>query len=300
VLCSFEEDLSAAKPLARRLGVPCQLVECHHFPDGESRVRIDPRPERAIVFRSLHHPNEKLLELLLLASVLSDGARPILVAPYLPYMRQDAAFRPGEAVSQRIVGRLIADAFEAVVSVDPHLHRTASLETVFPGSVTVVVSAAPVLAETIRSAGGEKPLLVGPDCESEPLVAAVARQAGADHLVLDKTRRGDRDVSVESTRLAHVRGRRVVLIDDLVSTGATLIETAKLLREAGCTDLEALIVHALFDETAAAALAAAGIERIRSSDTIAHPTNAFCVAPLLAQAIGSHALLGEGPGGVSA
>ena len=70
VLCTFEDSRSAGEALASALRLPCQLVDCHHFPDGESRVRLDPVPRRAVVYRALQHPNDKLIELLLLASVL--------------------------------------------------------------------------------------------------------------------------------------------------------------------------------------------------------------------------------------
>jgi ribose-phosphate pyrophosphokinase len=298
VLCSFDEDLPAARDLAQRLGVPHQAVDCHHFPDAESRVRIDPCPEGAIVFRALDHPNQKLLELLLLASVLAEAgsARPILVAPYLPYMRQDVAFRRGEAVSQRVVGRLLAAAFQAVLSVEPHLHRTLRLADVFPGANALAIPAAPALAQELLSLPGPAPLLVGPDRESEPLVSAVARLAGAECLVLEKTRHGDRSVSIGPTQRERVQGRPIVLIDDVVSTGATLVEAAQRLRAAGAARIEALIVHALFDAAAAAALIAAGIGRVRSCDTLPHPTNAIGIGALIADAIRGHDLLGA-PGG---
>jgi ribose-phosphate pyrophosphokinase len=286
-LCTFEDGAPQAEALGRALGVPVQRVACHRFPDGESRVRVDPCPERALIYRSLHQPNEKLIEILLLASVLRDHGRqrPLLVCPYLPYMRQDVAFRPGEAVSQRVVGELLARAHAAVITVDPHLHRTPSLDTVLPGSVAVALSAAPALGQLVRCDAARAPLLVGPDCESEPLVAAVARHAGTPFLVLEKTRQDDRNVRVTRSRGDAIGGRHVVLVDDMASTGGTLVRAAKLVQEAGCSGVEALVVHALFDAAAAAALAAAGIERVRSSDSVPHPTNSAPLAALLAESI---------------
>ena len=101
---------AAAERLAQALGVPCRTVTVHRFPDGESLVRVEPSPETAFLYRSLDHPNDKLVELLLAVSALraNGAAKVVLIAPYLAYMRQDIAFHDGEAISQRVVGKLLA------------------------------------------------------------------------------------------------------------------------------------------------------------------------------------------------
>ena len=128
-----------------------------------------------VLLRTLDHPNEKLVDLLLAARTARLlGARHLtLVAPYLAYMRQDMAFHPGEAVSQRIVGRFLADLFDAVITVDPHLHRIARLAQAVPVAQAVVLSGAPLLADLIaqRRPGA---LLVGPDSESAQWVSQAA------------------------------------------------------------------------------------------------------------------------------
>ncbi len=98
-------------------------------------------PARAVLLRSLYQPNDKLVELLLAARAARGlGVRHLtLVAPYLAYMRQDIAFHPGEAVSQRIVGPFLASLFDAVVTVDRHLHRVATLPEAVPAAQAVVV-----------------------------------------------------------------------------------------------------------------------------------------------------------------
>ncbi len=279
----FAESWPSAMALATELGIPCHAVECHRFPDGESRIRLDVVARDSIVYRSLDPPNDKLIELLLVASVLraNGPVRPTLVAPYLPYMRQDKAFRPGEAVAQRVIGRVLGAEFARIVTVDPHLHRTTSLAEVLVGTVATVLSAAPILAGLVDRRG-VIPILVGPDSESETLVSAVARLAGSDHLVLRKSRLGDRSVEIVIPDRVSVAGRLAILIDDMISTGGTMIAAAKALQRAGCTRIEALTTHALFDEEAAKAIAAAGIARVRSSDAVPHPTNSASLVSMLA------------------
>ncbi len=126
MIAAMPGDMPAARKLETETGFPLSEIVIHHFPDGESPVRVPPPAETAIIYCTLDHPNEKLIELGLAASALKNlGARRlVLVAPYLGYMRQDKAFHEGEAVAQRFVGALLAQWFDRIVTVEPHLHRT--------------------------------------------------------------------------------------------------------------------------------------------------------------------------------
>jgi len=286
----FPESEDAARRLAARLGIPFRPVGLHRFPDGESLVRIDPPARAAILYRSLDRPNDKLVELLLAASALRDGGcRDLtLVAPYLAYMRQDKAFRPGEAVSQKVIGRLIAGAVDRVVTVNPHLHRTAGIGAVFPGITATAVDAAPAIGERLAAdAPIQDAVVIGPDEESRPWAEALARPLGLAVITARKERRGDRDVSVSLPEDARLRGRTAFLLDDMASTGETLAACARAARAAGAARVEAFVVHALYGEEAGRRLAAAGIERLRSSDSIPHPSNDLELAELLASALAS-------------
>ena len=292
-LCAFAEDEAPARRLADALGVALHTGEARSFPDGESLVRVPCRDSSVLLYRSLNDPyrldpNSRLVEVLLAAAALRDqGARRlVLVAPYLSYMRQDAAFRPGEAVSQRLVGRLIAQAFDAVVSVDPHLHRTKSLADVFLGTEALAVSAAPALAALLRADSVPRDtLLIGPDEESSLLVWSLASALALDCAVAAKTRSGDRGVSVRLPAGPGPNGRPVILVDDVISTGATLVECARAAREAGATRIEALAVHALFPPEREADLRAAGLARGRCTDSLPHPCGTAALAPVLADAL---------------
>ncbi len=271
--------------LAKELAIPLSAVHVHHFPDGESLVRVDQPVQTAILYRSLDDPNGKLVELLLAASALRDNgaSRIILVAPYLAYMRQDMAFEPGQAVSQRVIGKLLAAHFDALLTVDPHLHRTSSLAEIMPGIEAISISAAPVLAAALQ--GAENPVLVGPDIESRKWVEAIAAPLGFDVLVGSKRRRGDRDVDIVIEDVARVAGRKAVLIDDVISSGATLGQAAHVLLEAGASSVEALATHCLASDADIAAMRNCGIERVRSCDSVDGPTALLPIAGLLAQTI---------------
>ena len=238
-----------------------------------------------MIYRSLDRPNDKLVELLLLARhARRQGVKHlVLVAPYLAYMRQDIAFHPGEIVSQTIVGGFLAELFDAVVTVDPHLHRIERLDQAIPLAHAIALSGAPRLAELIaeRRPGA---LLLGPDEEARQWVAQAAAAIGGDFGVCRKARRGDRDVTIQLPELS-VAGREVVLMDDVASSGHTVARATEALKAAGAVSVDVALTHALFAGDALAVIRAAGVGEVWSTDCIAHESNAIAMAPVLAEAL---------------
>lgn len=292
VLLYFEDERESAQRIARAGDLHLAPIERHRFPDGEVKLRLPAEAlgENAVILRTLNNPNEKLIELLLAAQTARAlGATHLtLVAPYLAYMRQDIAFQPGEAISQRIIGRLLADLFNAVITVDPHLHRVATLQEAIPigAENAIVLSGAPLLADLI-AAHRANPLLVGPDEESAQWIALAASRHGFDHAVCRKVRNGDRAVHVALPEAA-VAGRQVVLLDDIASTGHTVAQATRLLLAAGAACVDVAVTHALFAGDALQVMKEAGVNEIWSTDCIAHPSNAISMAAPLAFAISQH------------
>lgn len=287
LVLGFPGNEALASGLAQRLGCAHSPLFAHRFPDGETLVRIDAPVEgrRVVLACTLDHPDGKTLPLLFAADAARElGAAQVgLVAPYLAYMRQDQRFRPGEAITSRSFARMLSASLDFLVTADPHLHRWHSLDQIYTLR-SQVVPAAPLVARWLREQVPH-PVLVGPDEESEQWVAEVARQAGAPYLVMTKTRRGDRDVSVVMNPPADVAGRTPVVVDDIISTGHTLIAAAQALREAGLDAPVCVGVHALFDEAAHVRMLQGGIARVVSCDSIVHPSNAIALTPALVQAV---------------
>ncbi len=287
MLLCFDDEQDLATRLARELGRPMGVITRHRFPDGEARVVLPrPLPSDIIVLRGMQHqPNDRLVELLIAAPAARGwGVRHLmLVAPYLAYMRQDMEFTPGEAVSQRHIAALLSTFFDRVVTVDPHLHRIASLDEVMPRGRGVALSAAALLGRfiAVQVPGA---VLVGPDEESGQWVAEAARAGKLEHAVGRKVRFGDTQVQLAFPEL-DVRGRSVVLLDDMASTGRTLIGAAREALERGAASVDVAVTHALFNGDALPALRAAGVRHIWSSNAVPHETNAVCIAELLATAL---------------
>ena len=271
------EDLAAT--LRHELG----HLEIRAFPDGETYLRFHTSPDgRSVaIVCTLSHPNEKFLSLIFSAATARElGATKVgLVAPYLAYMRQDRRFNPGEAVTSRQVARLLSDAFDWLVTVDPHLHRYGSLADIY-SIPTRVVHAAPLISDWIK-ANVTDPLIIGPDSESEQWVAAVASDAHAPYSVLEKVRRGDRDVEIRLKDLEQWKGRTPVLVDDIISTGRTMIEAVRLLTSQGWPAPVCVAVHGLFADDADVLLARAGA-RVVTSNSVPHETNAIDIGKALA------------------
>ena len=286
LVLGFPEYVEQANRLAGALDSPCKIVDVHRFPDGESRVRLPEDRQPHVVFcRSLNRPNDKLVELMLAAEGARElGARKLtLVAPYLCYMRQDTAFSPGEAISQAIVGRWLAGLFERIVTVDPHLHRTDSLDTVMPDTEAVALSAAPLMGEYLRGMP-EKPFLIGPDEEARQWVERIAELADTEFAIAAKSRTGDREVQVR-LQGADCSGKPVVIVDDIVSTGETMAAAVRLAHAGGAREVRCLVTHALFCEGALELLRSVDVAGIASSDSIAHASNELHLAPIIADAV---------------
>jgi ribose-phosphate pyrophosphokinase len=280
----FLECEIQGQALAKALGVPYETVEVHYFPDSECKVRIKGRGRRPALYRPLHFPNAKLVEVILAASVLrQDGGKDIgLIAPYLPYMRQDMAFRPGEAVSQKIVGRLLAGYFDRFIAVDPHLHRTSNLSEVFGGKPALALSGAAAMTAHLRARQVPSDVvLIGPDEESTPLVRAVAEPLGLKWTVCTKERKGDRDVRIIVPTGVVANKKSVVIVDDVVSSGVTIITLARTLRDVGVRNMDVYTTHALFDEKTKDEFTRASIRRIVSCDGVPHPTNAMSIVDII-------------------
>jgi ribose-phosphate pyrophosphokinase len=250
-------------------------------------VRIDaPVTGRDVILLcTLDRPDDKLLPLLFAAGTAKEfgAARVGLVAPYLAYMRQDQRFQPGEAVTSVHFARLLSASVDWLVTVDPHLHRRSRLGEIYSIPARVV-HAAPLVSAWIRQHVAA-PVLIGPDSESEQWVAAVAGAAGAPYVVLQKIRRGDREVEVSVPDVERWRARTPVLVDDIISTARTMIATVGHLRRAQFAPPVCIGVHAVFAGDAHAELLAAGAARVVTGNTIAHESNAIDVSDILAEAV---------------
>lgn len=257
-----------------------------HFPDGESYIRVldDVKGRDVAILCQLHLPNHHVLPLLLLADTLHDlGANKVgLIAPYLAYMRQDKRFNEGEGVSSHYFAKLISQHLDWLVTVDPHLHRIHRLDEVYTIPATSLTAVQPI-AEWIRQ-HVNKPLIIGPDSESEQWAARVAEAVGCPWEVLQKQRFGDRDVEISLPHVDSYLDRTPVLVDDIISTGKTMMLAARHLQAAGMQTPLCVVVHGIFADGALQEMQAQGLTVV-TCNSIADASNQIDLAGLLAQAL---------------
>lgn len=288
LLLGFPENIELASEVAELANIAYADIQIHTFPDGESKVTLPTHlPSNVILYSSLDHPNDKLVELILAAEgCRNQGVEKLtLIAPYLAYMRQDKAFNLGEVVSQKIIGKLLAESFDGVLTVDSHLHRISHLSEAIPTKTAINITATEPMAYFLED-HFERPFLLGPDAESLQWVEEIALHHQMDFAVASKERRGDKDVKI-SLPDANFKGRNVVIVDDVASSGQTLIQAAQQLAELDeklqPASVSVLVTHALFMQGAMQQLYDVGVSNIWSSNSIRHESNRVSLTALLAE-----------------
>jgi ribose-phosphate pyrophosphokinase len=286
VVLALPGSESIAIRLAEGMHATLGAVHFHTFPDGESYVRIDDdvAAREVVIVASLREPNEKLVNLVFLSDAARDmGATRVgLIAPYLAYLRQDTRFHPGEAITARTVAAMLSAHVDWLVTVDPHLHRFASLAELFSIPALNVHAGSEIGRWIGRNVAA--PFIIGPDAESRQWVERIASAADAPFTVLTKIRRGDTKVIESVPDLGEHRSCTPVLVDDIISTGHTMIAAVRHLRDQAALPPVCVATHAVFAADAEAQLEAAGAARVVTTNTIVHQTNAIDIVPMIAAA----------------
>lgn len=272
-----------AKTIASAIQADMGELIIRQFPDGETYVRVlsEVKHRKTILVCTLGHPDEKLLPLYFLTNTLKSlGAEhTCLIAPYLAYMRQDTVFNPGEGITSGYFASLISGFADTLITIDPHLHRRHSMSEIYSIPCTVI-HASPLIS-TYISEHIKNPLLIGPDAESEQWVSEVAKQASSPFIVLEKTRFGDRNVKVTVPQVENYRNYTPVLVDDIISTARTMIETVDHLKNAGMKAPVCIGVHGIFSGKAFEELKKSGVQKIVTCNTIPHESNQIDVSQII-------------------
>lgn len=292
VVLGGSSSRTLAFKIAKELNVEFVGTETRKFPDGEKYVRIlgDVSEKNVVVVQSMYHrPDEYLMEYFLIVDALKDlGAKKVIgVIPYFAYARQDQRFKPGEAISLKTVTKLIESAgTDELYVIDVHRHRVEEAEFSKLAKIPVFyLTAMPELAKyAVKHFNLDNPVVIGPDAEAEFWAKIAAETIGAEYDYLEKQRISDREVVIKPKKL-NVKGREVLIVDDIVSTGGTMVRAIDIVKKGGAKRVISACTHPVLVEDALTKILLAGAEALIGTDTIPSPVSFVSVAPIIARSL---------------
>jgi len=265
--CSHGKHI--AEKIAKKAKRRYSELFVERFPDNELHIKFNARlikNRKVILVQSFYDNIDScLMEVMFAAKTAKDlGASSVtLMAPYFPYMRQDKMFDYGEVVSVHVLGEILSKIIDEVYILDPHLHREKTLGHIFSIEAHRL-TANPLIAEYIQK-NIKNALIVGPDWESYKWAKRTAELIGCESTILLKKRHSARNVEVRFQEDVDVKGKNIVLVDDMISTGNTLIKTIKAMQKLGVTKVTCIAVHGIFAEKALEKLKETGAKVVTSN-----------------------------------
>lgn len=287
LILSLFDNNSLTDTIAKQLKLEAGKIILHDFPDQETYIQWENSLQNrdVIIFTSLDKPNQKILPLLFAVEAARDlGAKKVgLCCPYLGYMRQDKRFKKGEGITSNYFAKLLSGYFDWLVTIDPHLHRHHNLSEIYSIPSSVLHATGKISEWILQHI--KNPVLIGPDAESEQWVCEVAAGANAPYIILEKIRHGDEAVEVSQPAVKPFLEHTPVLVDDIISTARTMIETINHLKKANMKAAVCVGVHAVFAGNSYQSLLQSGAAEVITCNTINHPSNAIDLSGLLIEGI---------------
>lgn len=273
-----------AKKIAKALNAKFVKTQVSTFPDGDIYLRFhgDVKKEKLIIVESFQpNSNEALLNIIFATKAAKEqkAKKVILVAPYLAFMRQDKEFNKGEAINAHIMAELLNNSVDKLITVDPHLHRIPKMKDVFKIQAINLTSNS-VIAQFIKKKY-KNVAIIGPDWESYQWADEISREIGVEDTVLHKDRHSTRNVDVKVEKEISLKSKNVVIVDDIISTGNTMIKACREAKKRGAKTVNAIGVHGLFVEKGLGKMKRAGFDDIITVNTIEHETNKIDITPVL-------------------
>jgi len=284
IITSCGNSINLAKNIAKKLRCKFSPLTIGAFPDGDLYLRYNTplKGQKVVIVQSFQpHPDMSLFDIVFAAETAKDlGAKKvILVAPYLAYMRQDKRFNSGECVSSKVMAKMLNNSIDKILTIDPHVHRYKSLKDIFTIPAKYLTSN-PLIGDYIQK-HFKNEVIIGPDWESYQWADKIAKQIDVHATVLKKERFSARHVEVKMVKPIPIKGKNVVIVDDIISTGNTMIKAARAATKLGARSVSAIGVHGLFVEKGYEKMKKAGFKKIITANTIKHKTNGIDISSVI-------------------
>lgn len=279
------EDL--AKKISKKLKANFVKSEVKVFPDGESKITLKGKfsKGKTIVVQSIYPPvDSNLIQTLSLISKAKDqSTEVVVVVPYLGYARQDREFLPGEIVTMKILGQLFKGVGASkIIIVD--IHSKIGLKHF--KIKTENISGISDLVQYFKKINLKNPLVVSPDQGGKERAKEFANKFGSDFIALKKQRdRKTGNVEIKTEGLDKVIDRDVILVDDMISTGGSIIKATKFLKKQKCKRVFVACTHALLVNDAEKKIKKSGVSRIISTNSIPGKTSVVDISSTIVKAI---------------
>jgi len=276
-----------AKRLARKLKATYINTELRTFPDGENKITLSAKPKksRIIVVQSAYPPvDSNLIQCLSLISKAKQfSSNVIAVVPYMGYARQDREFLPGEIVSMQVIAKLFkAAGATKLIVVD--IHSLIGLKHFKISAKNI--SAVPELVKFFKKLKLKNPLVVSPDLGGKKRTKEFAKLLNSNYIALKKKRdRKTGKIKIISTNLKQVIGKDIILVDDMISSGGSIIKATEFLKKQKCKRVFVSCTHALLVGDAEKRIKKAGVTKIVSTNTIPGATSKVDVSNIIAKTV---------------
>jgi len=276
-----------AKKLSKKLKGNLIKTEIRIFPDGESKITLKGKISKGkiIVVQSIFPPVDSNLfqALSLISKAREYSSEVVIVVPYLGYARQDREFLPGEIVSMKVLGQLFKGVGASkIIVVDIHSKIGLKLFRIKSENVTAI----PDLVGYFKKLNLKNPLVISPDQGGKQRAKEFADEYKSEFLALKKQRdRKTGKVQIKTENLDEVQGRDLVIVDDMISTGGSIIKATEFLKKQKCKRVFVACTHALLIDNAEKKIRKAGVAKIISTNTIPGKTSIVDVSNTIAKAI---------------
>ena len=284
---SGKSSESLAKELSKKIKANFVKSEIRVFPDGESKITLIGKisKKKSIVLQSIYPPvDTNLVQVLsLITKAKENSSEVIAVIPYMGYARQDREFLPGEIVTMKVLGKLFKSAGASkIIVVDIH----SSIGLKHFSIKTKNVTAIPDLVGFFKKLSLKNPLIVSPDQGGKERAKEFAKEFNSDYISLEKTRdRKTGKVKIKTKNLEEVKNRDLILVDDIISTGGSIIKATQFLKKQKCKRIYVACTHALLMNDAEKKIKKAGVTSIISTNTIPGKTSKVDISKTIAKAI---------------
>ena len=278
IVIGGSSSVGLARDVAKLLG--CEFIQASttRFPDGECYTRLDRESidSDAVIIQNTY-PDGNLIEMLLIrdAAITLGAKRITMVIPYFGYARQDRLFKPGEPMSARVMCDILDRICDKVITID--LHKESTLDN-FTHAHKDLKAAGPI-AEYFRGKGID--MVLSPDIGASARAKDVGDRLGVPYDHLEKTRLSGTEVRIAPAK-ADCAGKRILIVDDMISTGGTIIAAAAALKQAGAVSVSVACTHGVFVNNAIENLRGSQLEKVLCCNTIDTMFSEISVAGIIA------------------